>query len=386
MDSPADLLTALVAIDSTNPDLVPGGAGEAGIARFIAGWLEARGLDVRLQEAAPGRPNVIAVAHGSGGGPSLLLNGHMDTVGRGEFAAAHQPRLEAGRLYGRGAYDMKGGLAACMLAAAAAAQRPLRGDLILTAVVDEEYASLGTEQALRTVRAEAAIVAEFTELRLVLAHKGFTWFDIETRGRAAHGSRPDLGVDAIAHMGRLLVDLEALGRDLQKRPAHPLLGTGSLHASTIHGGREMSSYPERCTLAVERRTLPGEQPETLQAELEQLIRREAEADPTFEATVRPGLSRSPLETDQAAPLAQAVAEAARQALGHPPDVAGVPFWTDAALLAQAGIPSVLFGPSGLGAHAAEEWVDVASVEACAQVYLRAAEAFCGQVTPGAPRT
>ena len=194
-----DLLSSLVAIDSTNPDLIPGAAGEAEIAAFIASWLERAGLDVRLVESAAGRPNVVAIARGTGGGRSLLLNGHMDTVGKGDFTDAHQPRLEDGRLYGRGAYDMKGGLAACMVALVEAQHQQLRGDVILTAVVDEEYASLGTASVLASVRADAAIVAEFTELQLILAHKGFVWFDVETTGRAAHGSRPDLGVDAIAH-------------------------------------------------------------------------------------------------------------------------------------------------------------------------------------------
>src|SRR5512146_2876410 len=154
----------------------------------------------------------------------------MDTVGKGNFAEAHVPRIEGGRLYGRGAYDMKGGLAACMQAVAEAQKHNLRGDVILTAVVDEEYASIGTAEVVKGVRADAAIVAEFTELQLILAHKGFVWFDIETTGRAAHGSRPDLGVDAIAQMGRVLVQLEEMDRALRLEATHPLLGSGSLHA------------------------------------------------------------------------------------------------------------------------------------------------------------
>ncbi len=376
MDNPTELLASLVSIDSTNPDLIPGAAGEGQMAAAVARWLEAAGLEVRLIESTAGRPNVVAIAHGSGGGRSLMLNGHMDTVGKGDFAEAHKPRIEDGRLYGRGAYDMKGGLAACMVAIAEAKKHNLRGDVILTAVVDEEHASLGTSTVIETVHAEAAIVAEFTELQLILAHKGFAWFEIETTGRAAHGSRPDLGVDAIAHMGRVLVALEELDRSLRSGPPHPLLGTGSLHAGLIGGGQEVSSYPEHCRLSVERRTLPGESPEEVEAALVKLLRRQSWHDAAFRASLENGLRRAPLEVAEEAPIAQAVQRAARLVLGQPAPVAGVPFWTDAAILSAAGIPALLFGPAGAGAHAAEEWVDLASVEACAQVYLATALEWC----------
>lgn len=376
MSSLTDLLSSLVAIDSTNPDLVSGAAGEGQVARFIANWLERAGLDVRLLESGPGRPNVIATARGTGGGRSLLLNGHMDTVGKGDFVDAHRPRIDGGRLHGRGAYDMKGGLAACMQAIAEAQKHPLRGAVILTAVVDEEYASLGTAEVAKQVHADAAIVAEFTELQLILAHKGFVWFDVETIGVAAHGSRPDLGVDAIANMGRILVDLEQLDRSLRAAPSHPLLGSGSLHASLIRGGGEMSTYPDRCTLSVERRTLPGESPDRVEAALREIVLRQERLDPSFKAVVRRGIDRAPLEIGEDADIARAVQSAATKVLGHPAPVAGVAFWTDAAILSAAGIPSLLFGPAGAGAHAAEEWVDLASVEACAQVYLETALQFC----------
>ncbi|HSR32124.1 MAG TPA: M20/M25/M40 family metallo-hydrolase, partial [Anaerolineae bacterium] len=190
MDELISLLSEMVAIDSTNPDLVPGGAGEAEMARYVARWLDQAGLEVQLVEAAPNRPNVVGIARGTGGGRTLLLNGHMDTVGAGQMPQAHEPVIREGRLYGRGAYDMKGGLAACMLAAAQAKKEGLRGDVIVQAVVDEEYASLGTQAVAPLFPAEGAIVAEFTELRMIVAHKGFVWLEIETIGKAAHGSRP----------------------------------------------------------------------------------------------------------------------------------------------------------------------------------------------------
>ena len=370
------LLSDLVAIDSINPDLVPGAAGEAAVAAFIADWLRAAGLEVHVAEVRPGRPNVVGIAHGAGGGRSLLLNGHIDTVGVAGMSQPFRPRVEGGKLYGRGAYDMKGGIAACLIAAAEAARLNLRGDVIVTAVMDEEYAGLGTLAVAEQVHADGAIVAEPTELQLVVAHKGFVWLEVETQGVAAHGSRPHLGVDAIAKMGGVLTGLERLAAELAQRPPHPLLGPPSVHASTIQGGGEWSTYPDRCTLAIERRTLPGETGDTAEAELRVIVDGLAAADPAFKAVVRRDLVRSPLETPAGAAIFAAVQQAAAGVLGKPVEPTGVSFWTDAASLHAAGIPTVLFGPLGAGAHAAEEWVDLASVQRCADVYLATAAAFC----------
>jgi acetylornithine deacetylase len=376
MDAVARLLADLVAIDSVNPDLVPGGAGEGAIARFIADWLGAAGLEVCLDEVRPGRPNVIAIARGAGGGPTLMLNGHVDTVGVAGMADAHRPIVAGGRLYGRGAYDMKCGVAACMLAMAELSAGKLRGDVIFTAVVDEEHAGLGTLDVAARYCADAAIIAEPTEQLLVVAHKGFVWLEVETQGAAAHGSTPG-APDAIFQMGKLLVDLDALNRDLLARPAHPLLGTATLHASLISGGQELSSYPERCVLAIERRTLPGETPEQVEAEVAAIVRRHAAADPAFRAVVRRGVDRSPMETDAEAPVPALLRRHAAEVLGHAIDVIGEPYWTDAASLAAAGIPAVLFGPTGAGAHALTEWVDLESVRQCVEIYQRVIQAFCG---------
>ena len=370
------LLSDLVAIDSMNPDLVPGAAGEAAIAAFIADWLRAAGLEVRVEEVQPGRPNVIGIARGSGGGRSLLLNGHIDTVGVTGMSEPFIPRVRDGRLYGRGAYDMKSGVAACMVAAVEAAKLKLRGDVIVTAVIDEEYAGMGTLAVAEHTRADAAIVAEPTELQLVVAHKGFVWLEVETEGVAAHGSRPHLGVDAIVKMGGVLAGLDRLVGELSRRPAHPLLGPPSVHASTIQGGGEWSTYPDRCTLAVERRLLPGETGDAAEAELQAIVAALAAADPAFRATVRRDLVRSPLETPADAAVLRTVQQAAAGVLGRLVEPAGVSFWTDAASLHEAGIPTVLFGPLGAGAHAVEEWVDLASVQTCAEIYLATAAAFC----------
>ena len=376
MDELERLLSDLVSINSINPDLVPGSPGEAEIANYIADWLKLNGLEVELIESVSGRPNVVAVARGRGGGKTLLLNGHMDTVGVAGMLAGHQPHIDGGRLYGRGAYDMKGGLAACMLAIAEARKQNLRGDVIFTGVIDEEYASLGTMDLAKRFQAEAAIVAEFTELQLILAHRGFVWLEVETVGKAAHGSRPDLGVDAIVKMGKVLTEIEKLDQKLRSNPTHPLLGSGSLHASLIQGGQELSSYPERCLLSVERRTLPGETPEAVEAELLQIVQTLRESDSSFNAIVRRGIDRAPLETGEDADIVQALQAASVKVLNRPAQIAGVQFWTDAAVLSAAGIPSVLFGPSGSGAHAVEEWVDLGSVKTCAEIYLATAVSFC----------
>jgi acetylornithine deacetylase len=360
----AELLARLVEIDSVNPVLVPGGAGEGEIARFVAGWCEAAGLEVEVQDAAPGRPNVVARASGSGGGRSLLLNAHMDTVGVAGMERPFEPRVEDGRLYGRGAYDMKGGLAAIMVAGARALELGLRGDVVVTAVADEETASIGTEAVLRSVRADAAIVSEASEMRVHVAHKGFVGFEIETVGRAAHGSRPDLGVDAIARMGGVLVGVSELEARLSAGDAHPLLGTGSVHASLIEGGQEFSSYPARCLLSGERRTIPGETVGLVEEELRALL---GDVDGSWRVV----LARDPLETSPAEPIVELVA---RLAGGGEPG--GAPWWTEAALLSAAGIPTVVFGPGGDGAHAVEEWVDLGDVERCAELYLAAAADFC----------
>jgi acetylornithine deacetylase len=376
MDTPEQLLSDLVAINSVNPDLIPGSPGEAEIAHFIANWSEQAGLEVHLHEPLPGRPSVVAIARGTGGGKSLMLNGHIDTVGVEDMTRAHQPYVKNGRLYGRGAYDMKAGLAACMLAVKNAKQKQLSGDVILTAVMDEEYAGLGTMDIAKRYRANAAIVAEFTEMKLILAHKGFVWLDVETIGVAAHGSRPDLGVDAIARMGRVLVELDELDQTLRSNPTHKWLGSGSLHAALINGGRELSSYPDSCMLSIERRTLPGENQETVETEVQEIIQRLQRLDPTFKAEVHIALERPPMQTPEDSPIVNVVMGSANKVLKQPTEIAGVPFWTDAATLWAAGIPSILFGPSGAGAHAIEEWVDLQSVEDCAEIYLETAVEFC----------
>jgi acetylornithine deacetylase/succinyl-diaminopimelate desuccinylase-like protein len=370
-----DLLGRLVAIDSVNPALVEGGAGEREIAGFIAGWATRAGLDAELIGDDDARPSVVVRARGRGGGRSLLLCGHTDTVAVEGMAAPHEPRVDGDRLYGRGAYDMKAGLAAALVACHEAAGLGLAGDVIVAAVADEEHASAGVRQALRAVRADAAIVAEPTELAVVIAHKGFAWLEIEVTGRAAHGSRPHLGVDAIVKSGPILTGLGELDRRL-RGAMHPLVGAPSVHASLISGGAELSSYPERCVIGLERRTVPGERAEGVEREIADLLAACARADPQLVAASRTLLVRRPFEIAADAPVVAAVRDAAAEVLGAPPTVGGASFWADSAFIAAAGIPTVLFGPGGEGAHATEEWVSIPDTVACARTLHAVAADLC----------
>jgi acetylornithine deacetylase/succinyl-diaminopimelate desuccinylase family protein len=360
------LLEELVSIDSVNPSLAPGAAGEARVAAHIAGHMRRLGLDVHLQEVAPGRPNVIGVLDGSTPGPSIMFCGHTDTVGVDGMAAPFTPAIRDGRMYGRGSQDMKGGVAAMIDAARVARDRGFAGRLIIAAVIDEEYASLGADALVKEWRADAAVVTEPTDLQIGVGHKGFAWFELETRGRAAHGSRPSDGRDAIMRMGRVLHGLEALDRELQTRAVHPVLGSASLHASIIHGGREWSTYPDRCELRVERRTIAGETAASAEAEIRAVISALTEADPEFEGTSQLVFSRSPYETPAAHPLPAALASIAA-ARGLTSRAVGMSFWTDAAVLGEAGISSVLFGPGGAGLHSTEEYVNIDDVLACRDI-------------------
>ena len=376
MSDVVELSARLVAIESINPDIATGGSGEGEVARFVAEWCERAGLETTLSEPAPGRPNVIAVARGRGGGRSLMLNAHMDTVGVAGMTDPLLPRPDGGRLYGRGSYDMKGSLAACMLATAEAARRGLQGDVILTAVADEEFASVGTEAIAASMHADAAIVTEPTEMQIAVAHRGFVHLEVEVHGRAAHGSRPHLGIDAIAKMGRVLVGIEELDRHLRANPTHSHVGSGSVHASLIEGGQEFSSYPARCVLQAERRTIPGETADLAEQELREIVERAGVGDPDFAAEVRAPISREPFEVAEDAEIVQVVRRQAASVLGAEPELVGVSFWADSGLYAAAGIPTVLFGPIGEGAHAEVEWVDVASLEHCVEIYERVAAELC----------
>ena len=359
------LLEDLVAIDSVNPSLVPGARGEGEIARRIAAECVSAGLMVDIVEVEPGRPNVVGVLEGRIPGPALMFCGHVDTVGVAGMDAPFHPAHRDGRLYGRGAQDMKGGLAAMLGAARVIAEGGglSHGALIVAAVVDEEHASRGAEALVDRWRANAAVVTEPTDLDVAIAHKGFQWVEVETRGRAAHGSRPADGRDAILRMGRVLHRIEAIDRQLQTQPTHPLLGTPSVHASIIDGGTEWSSYPDRCHLKVERRTVPGEADDVALQEIRGILDRLRRDDWEFDAEARPVFGRGAYEIDPSDPL-PAMLVGAASTVGCQPRRVGMTFWSDAAILGAAGIPSVLFGPGGEGLHSPGEYVRVEDVRRC----------------------
>jgi len=370
-------LADLVKIESINPELVAGGSGEAGIARYVANFLRAAGLKTHVQKLGRNRANVLGVLRGRGGGRSLMLNGHLDTVGVAGMENPFSARVEAGRLYGRGAQDMKGGIAAALLAAATlAAESRLRGDLVVAAVADEEHQSMGTRALIEEIKTDAAIIMEPTELEVATAHKGFAWATVETVGKAAHGSRPQDGVDAIAMMGRVLAGIENLETKLEAAAGHPLLGCGSVHASIISGGQELSSYPAHCRLSVERRLLPGEDASTFEREIDEIISQLGRQDKKFRARIVMGYSALALETARECPIAQTLLGCARKIVGASAKFGAQSFWTDAALLNEAGIASVLFGPGGEGLHSTDEYVLLEDVALCAETLVECAKEFC----------
>jgi len=379
--SPGDavaLTKLLVGIDSRNPSLVPGGPGEGAVAAALAEVLRSWGVAVELHEVLPGRPNVVARL-GTGSGRSLLFNGHLDVVG---IDGMTHPPFEAttldGRIMGRGASDMKAGVAAMCAAAWRASQAGLRGSLIITAVIDEEFESAGTRDAVRRgLHADAAIVTEPTRLAIGPAHRGFTWTEVVLHGRAAHGSRYDLGIDAIRHAGLLLQELDRIDRDVLITRTHPLLGHASLHASTISGGSGWSTYPSECRIQVERRTVPGETPADAVREMDEACARLRQHVETMRTEVRHVFSQLPSDVPVDAPVVQALAGVLADR-GETTEVKGVTAWTDAAILNEAGIPAICFGPGDMGlAHADEEWVDASEIMRATSVLEGLALEWCG---------
>lgn len=371
------LLRELVRIDSCNPSLAPGAPGEQRIANSLAQTLRAWGIAADVTDAVPGRPNVVAVVRGSGGGRSLMFNGHIDVVGvEGMTHAPFDAFEKNGRIYGRGASDMKGGVAA-MCAAAARVQGQLRGDLIVAAVADEEWRSAGTTALLASgIRADAAIVTEPTGLRLMPAHKGFVWLEVRVGGKAAHGSRWDIGVDAIRQAGLLLAELDRVDTEELPRRTHALLGRASLHAGEVHGGLGISTYPDRCVVTIERRTLPGETASDARSEIEAACARVRTRRSDFRAEVEVSFAQPPSDVATDAPVVRALSDALRGA-GLPTEPAGMSAWTDAALLNAAGIPAICFGPGDMGlAHAAEEYIESREVEQATNVLESFARTWC----------
>jgi len=372
---PVELTRRLVAIPSVNPALQEGGTGEAEMGREVARILAECGYAVETAPVVGSRANVVARLGVEG--PTLLLNGHLDTVGtRGMTVDPWGRDSTSDRVVGRGAADMKSGLAAILTTACRWAREEGPGTLVVALTCDEEHASQGMQNLVGSgVRADAAIVTEPTSLAVMPAHKGFAWVEVDFLGRAAHGSRPDVGVDAIRHAGALLQELDSFEVGLQSGLPHPLLGHGSLHVGTIKGGTAWSVYPERCTVALERRTLPAEAPDGFLDEIRRLVGRIADRDPSVHAEVRLDLVRPgsdvPLDTSLVRGLQREL-----RAAGLSDEPRGMTAWVDAAYLNGIGIPAVCFGPGSIAqAHAADEWVAAQEIRAATEVLTAFTRSF-----------
>ncbi|GAP89440.1 putative peptidase M20 [Rosellinia necatrix] len=379
IDDAVALTQTLVQIDSVNSTLVPGAGGETAIARYIKAWLEHRDIESHWIEPVEGRPSVIGVVRGNGGGKSLMFNGHIDTVTlSGYDGDPLSGRIKDGKIYGRGAADMKGGVAAAMVALASVQGAGLSGDVMFAGVADEEAESLGTENILQAGwRADAAIVSEPTNVAIIHAHKGFVWLEVDIFGLAAHGSRPDLGVDAIVKAGYFLVELDKYAARLKGRGSDSPVGAPSVHASIIKGGEELSSYPALCSVSIERRTIAGETQETVEQEVRSILEglKDTVADFTFD--VRTTFSRPPFLIPTDHPFVLTTVDAVQQSLGEKPVLRGEAFWADSALLSAEGIATLIWGPSGEGFHSKEEYVSSDSVRCVAAALSTIARVYCG---------
>jgi acetylornithine deacetylase len=373
-----DILTDFVRINSINPSLDPTGPGEGEIAAYVSDAMQKLNLDVVTHETNPGRPSVVGTLKGTGGGRSLMLNGHVDTVAVDDMLDPFSAKIGNGKMYGRGAYDMKCGLAACMTAVKALVDTgtSLAGNVLIAAVADEEYASIGTTEVIKHHQVDGAIVTESTELDISIAHRGYIHIEVETIGRAAHGSRFEEGIDANMRMGVFLAELDKLEKDLRTRNGHPLVGPPSLHAGVLKGGTGPSTYAASCKLVVERRTIPGETESQVVGEIQSIIDRLTAADSTFSATVKILLARNAFEVSPERDVVKALEQSANEVLGKQPELVGQPYWMDTALLSSAGIETVAMGPIGAGAHSKEEWVDLDSVVKMAEVLVQAILIYC----------
>jgi len=377
LDELTNLLKNLVKINSVNPHLDAEAEGEAAIADYLGDYLKKMGLQVFFQSISIGRKNVIAILKGKGGGKTLMLNAHTDTVSLENMTNPLTPLIVDGKLYGRGSYDMKGGLVSCIVAIDSIINsgQKLKGNVILALVADEEFSSVGTEELLKEFSADSAIICEPTNSEIVIAHKGFVWATIEVFGKAAHGSRPKEGIDAIVKAGKVLLALDQLQNEELQKKKHPLLGSPSIHASTIQGGLGLSTYPDYCKIEIERRTLPAEDDKIVKDELQKIIDKIKLEDDTFDAKLNITFFRAGLEVPEEEPIVQIVSQARINLLSKH-GFAGESFWMDSALLSEAGIPTVVLGPNGDGAHAAIEYVELKSVAEIAEILVDVMINYC----------
>ncbi len=369
----ARCLADLVRFPTVNP---PGDEGS--LAEHVAGQLHAMGLETELREVLPGRPNVVARLRGKSGRPVLLFNTHMDVVppGAGWTKDPFGGEVADGRLYGRGAADAKGSLAAFLMAAGALAQSriALEGDLVVTAVVDEEAGSQGARRLAPTIAADHAIVGEPTGLDVVVAHRGSFRPVIAVEGRAAHASQPREGVNAIQMAARAITALESHATTFDGR-SHPLVGSPTLAVTLVRGGHKENVIPDQCEFTIDRRLIPGESEAEARAEIERVLAAVRADVPDFRAAIARLVPTTggPAETPPDAPIVAALVRAGEAVLGRRPPLAGFPAACDMVHFRAAGIPTAVLGPGDLArAHTANEWVDLRQVADAARIYALAA--------------
>ena len=363
------LLAELIALPSVNPAFLPPRhplAGEKRVADFLAATAAQAGLDVEFQKALPGRSNIIARLRPKNlVKQTILLAPHMDTVGAD--GTKFIPQRKNGRLYGRGACDTKGSVAAMLAAVCELAKskvRPLTTEIIFVGLIDEEHMQAGSRAfAASGFKADLAIVGEPTQLQVVTAHKGSLWLNLATRGRSAHGATPHLGINAVHSMSRVLDALEnEYGATLKKRK-HKLLGRATVNVGKISGGSQPNIVPDECRIEIDRRTLPGETEKSVLREIASLLETNDLSANVSSAKLAPALA---LETDFRLPLVQRLMRSVKQV--RP---VGVDYFCDAAVLSAAGIPSVVFGPGNIAqAHTTDEWISLAELERAKDLLVR----------------
>ena len=368
-DAVVDLTRQLVAFDSVNPGLVPGAVGEGPIARFVADRLSSSGFEVQLVPVLsdPRRMSVIAVRDGDRPGRTVVLNGHLDTVGVDGMVEPFTARIDGDRMFGRGTSDMKGGVAGLVIAAEQLVAAGARGRLVLAFVADEEDASLGAATVLEALsggRLDVCLIAEPTWLDLAVAHRGYAVVRVGLQGLAAHSSQPEQGVDVLAPLGSLLVAVAGRNRALRQVFPHPLLAHGSLMSTVAHGGSAPFTVAAQAEALIERRTLPGEDATASLSEVRDLVDAVTAGAPGLDSTVELVLARDAWQADDSGPAAELMdllAAALPAAEAAPPARTGAPYWMESALWQASGVPTVVCGPAGGGLHAVDEWVDLAQL-------------------------
>lgn|SRR5574341_180005 len=374
------LVSELVKIDSSNPWLVPGSPGEANVAAYITRWLEPLGVEVLLEEVEPGRPNLIAIWRGTGGGKRLCLYAHNDTVGYALWRdKALTPRIVGENMIGLGAADDKGHGAAALLALKSLVESGvrLRGDVWVLLPIDEEGTSSGSMDFVKHYHPDAVLVLEALGMgKVTVSHQGFGWMDIIVEGRAAHGSAPEIGIDAVVHMAEVITRLHKLDQEKYAAAVHPLNGRTVFHTGTITGGTDYATYPDRCVLGIEIGTQPGETIQNRVAEIETIFNEVRQLYPNFKGKVEVKLARDPFDARGHEELWQIVFSEMEKETGLTPEAVGENSWGDAALFQDAGIPTLMLGAAGGNLHAPEEWVSLPELTYLARIVAGVARRFC----------